>query len=462
MNILILNGSPKGDNSVTLQYVNYLAKKNPQHTFTALHVAQRIRRIEHDAATFEEVIAQVGQADAVIWSFPLYYMLVHAHYKRFIELIFERGVQAVFAGKYAAAISTSIHFFDHTAHNYIHAICDDLQMRFVESFSADMTDIFRVECQKQLVDFGKRFLAAVETGAPTYRQYAPILSHPFDYQPGAVESTFDLRGKKLSIVYDGEVGQETVRRMVERMRAALSGDVQVVNLREVDIKSSCLGCIHCGIDNECAFEGKDGYIEFYRSTIMNADLLIYVGAIHDRYLSARWKTFFDRSFFNTHTPVLRGKHMAFVLSGPLSQQENLREVLQGYTEVQGTQLTGVLSDEVDTSATLDALLDRLLGQMITAALENSTVPATFLGVGGLKVFRDDVWGRLRAVFQADHRAYQRLGIYQTFPQRDWRTGLLNTFGAPLLRIPRFKRWFQKNMIQNMVMPAKQLVNKMRV
>jgi hypothetical protein len=247
--------------------------------------------------------------------------------------------------------------------------------------------------------------------------------------------------------------------MVERLRAAFTCAVQVVNLREVDIKSSCLGCIHCGLDNECAFEGKDGYIEFYRSTVMTADILIYVGAIHDRYLSARWKAFFDRSFFNTHTPVLRGKHMAFVLAGPMSRLDNLREVLQSYAEVQGAQLTGILSDEVEDSPALDALLDRLVGQIVTAAQENTTVPVTFLGVGGLKVFRDDMWGRLRAVFQADHRAYKRLGVYNTFPQRDWRTGLLNTFGAPLLNIPRIKRWFQKNMIKNMVMPAKQVVDK---
>ena len=70
---------------------------------------------------------------------------MHAHYKRFIELVFERGAQAAFAGKYAASLSTSIHFFDHTAHNYIHAICDDLGMRFVESFSPDMTDLLNEE-----------------------------------------------------------------------------------------------------------------------------------------------------------------------------------------------------------------------------------------------------------------------------------------------------------------------------
>ena len=42
----------------------------------------------------------------------------HSNYKRFIELIFERHQEQVFAGKYTASLSTSIHFYDHTTHNY--------------------------------------------------------------------------------------------------------------------------------------------------------------------------------------------------------------------------------------------------------------------------------------------------------------------------------------------------------
>ena len=45
-----------------------------------------------------------------------------------------------------------------------------------------------------------------------------------------------------------------------------------------------------------------GYIEFYNAKVRQADILVFAGAIRDRYLSSTWKTFFDRSFFNTHTP----------------------------------------------------------------------------------------------------------------------------------------------------------------
>ena len=43
MHILVLNGSPKGKDSVTLQTVNYLQILNPGHSFEILHVGQRIK-----------------------------------------------------------------------------------------------------------------------------------------------------------------------------------------------------------------------------------------------------------------------------------------------------------------------------------------------------------------------------------------------------------------------------------
>ena len=46
MNILILNGSPKGDYSITLQTVNYLADLHPEHTFSTLHVGKYIKKYE--------------------------------------------------------------------------------------------------------------------------------------------------------------------------------------------------------------------------------------------------------------------------------------------------------------------------------------------------------------------------------------------------------------------------------
>jgi NAD(P)H-dependent FMN reductase len=137
MRFAVLNGSPKGDVSVTMQYVRFIQKKYPSHEFMIQNISQRISKLEEDEVAFQEVIRSIGSADGVLWAFPLYYFLVPSQYKRFIELIWERGTTGAFKGKYAAALSTSIHFFDHIAHSYMNAICDDLSMQFFGGFSEE-------------------------------------------------------------------------------------------------------------------------------------------------------------------------------------------------------------------------------------------------------------------------------------------------------------------------------------
>ena len=54
MKIVVLNGSPKGDISVTMQYVHFLQKEFPQHDLKILNIAQRLQAIEKREETFRE------------------------------------------------------------------------------------------------------------------------------------------------------------------------------------------------------------------------------------------------------------------------------------------------------------------------------------------------------------------------------------------------------------------------
>ena len=173
MKIAVLNGSPKGEISVTVQYVKFIQKKFPEHEFKIINIAHDILKLEKDNKAFLQIIETVKGSDGVIWAFPLYFFLVASQYKRFIEMIGERGVTGAFEGKYACALSTSIHFFDHAAHSYIHGICDDLGMKFVESFSADMDDIFVDDKRRILTKWAGDFLKAIQNQAPTNISYRP-------------------------------------------------------------------------------------------------------------------------------------------------------------------------------------------------------------------------------------------------------------------------------------------------
>lgn len=456
MKIIVLNGSPKGETSVTMQYVKYMQKVFPAHEFEIVSVAQQIKHLENDEARFQQVIERVRAADGVLWAFPLYILLVHAGYKRFIELIWERGVEDAFRGKATATLSTSIHFFDNTAHDYMRAICDDLRMRYVGAFSPEMGDLLEKEGPAKTATFAGDFLDAIEQNLPMPRAYAPLVRRTFEYIPGPMAQHTASGGKRILIVTDVRPEQINLQRMIDHLRAAWSGEVETINLRDLDIKGSCLGCLQCGYDNVCAYTGKDDFIEFYKTHVERADILVYAGAMADRFLSSTWKTYFDRSFFNTHTPTLIGKQFLFLISGPLGQATTLRQVLEAWTQIQRSNVVGFVGDDEGDSAHMDALIESMAARAVRFAQQGYIAPQNFLGVGGMKIFRDDVWGRLRIVFQADHRAYKRLGIYD-FPQRSLSLRLMNAVISLLFRLPKIRTEFTRRIRSEMVKPYQRVL-----
>ena len=457
MNITVLSGSPKGEQSVTLQYTLFLQKKFPQHAFRFRHVAQQINALERDPAAFQAALDDVKSADAVMWAFPLYYMLVHGSYKRFIELIWERQAQSVFAGKYATAISTSVHFYDHTAHNYMQAICDDLDMRYLAGYSAKMNDL-TIEAERQnFLRFAEQTFAAITAKQPTVKAYAPISPPTAAYRSATEVRPAQAGNRRIVIVTDRCDEQTNLGQMVSRMKAAFGGKADIVDLSALDMKGGCLGCIRCGYDNTCVWDGKDGHRECYVSRVQPADVLIFAGTMRDRYLSARWKTFFDRTFFRGHTPSLMGKQIGCLISGALRQNQNLREILQAHAELEQCNLTGIVSDESGDAAEIDAQIDRLAAQAIWCAERGYRAPQTFLGLGGHLIFRDMIWGFGRFFFQADHRFYKAHRLYD-FPQKDLKARLLHVLGFVVMKIPALRRrFYTKEMIPGMVRGLQKVV-----
>lgn len=434
MKIVVLGGSPKGEHGLTHLYARFIGSRFPRHDWTLLELSPICAELEADTDTLMEIIGAVRAADVILWSFPVYYYLVPAPYKRFIELIYEQGADEAFKGKYAAVLTTSIHFFDHTAHSYLHAVCDDLGMRYAGFHSASMDDILREQERDRLQQFAEQFLSAAERGIPVTRTFPPLAVTAFNYRPGHAGRRIDTKGKKVIVVTDGEKSESNLAGMIRRFGDSCDGAIEVINLRSVDIAGGCTGCVQCGYDNVCIY--RDGYREMF-SRVQSADIIIFAGAIRDRYLSSRWKLFFDRSFFNNHVPALAGKQLGFIISGPLGQLPNLSQILQAYTEIQQANLAGFVTDEFGDSAEIDELLQTLAAETIRLSETGFVRSPTYLSIGGKKLFRDVVWGRFRHIFPADHRFYKRHGIYD-FPQYDYGIKLMNGILYPFTRTRKMR------------------------
>ncbi len=453
MKIAVLAGSPKGELSVTLQYAAFIRKKFPEHEFRIVQVGNRIRQLETDSAAFQAVLDEIRPADAVLWCFPVYVFLVPSQLKRFIELIFEREAAGAFAGKYAAALTTSVHFYDHSAQNYIRAVSEDLGMLTVPGFSAHMEDLLRPAGREALLAFARNFTRAIAARNPVARAFNPVDHSVPEYRPPALPDVPKTGTRRIVLLTDAGGDDVNLRRLTDVFAQVLPNPVEVVNLKALDLKGGCLGCCRCGESNVCVY--RDALAPLFRDKLLPADAIIYAGTIRDRYLSARWKMFFDRMFFNGHAPVLMGKQLALIVSGPLRQLPNLRQILEGAAEMGRLHLAEIITDEDADPARTTALLRDLAQRLLRNIEEHARVQPTFLGVGGHKIFRDLIY-ELRFVFRADYHFYRQHGMFD-YPQQNIRQRLQTSFLSLLTAIPALRPAFYRMATARMLEPYRKIV-----
>lgn len=398
MKICVINGSPRGKNSVTLQTLLYLEKRFPAHEFDFLNVGAGIQSFERDMSGAVEAIRS---AELLLFSYPVYTFLVPSQLHRFIELMKHSG--ADFKDIYVSQISTSMHFYDITAQRFIEENCHDMGMRVIHGLSAGMEDLLNVQGQKDAEEFFRYVIYCVENdiyeSAPTVQpkspgEYAQTLS------PGIKQEGFDT-----VIVGDLREGDESLRAMIKDFTALYPYKTRFVNIGDFEFKGGCLGCFGCTATGKCVY--KDGFDSMLRNSIQNADATIYAFTIRDHSMGSRFKMFDDRQFCNGHRTVTEGRSVAYIINGDYEHEENLKTLLEARAQVGHNFFAGAGYDIPSMENT---------ARRLAYALEHKYVqPRNFYGVGGMKIFRDLIW-MMRGLMKADHQFYKARGLYD-FPQK---------------------------------------------
>jgi len=439
MKIAICNGSPKGNDSITLQYALFIMKTIPGAEYEVYNIAAEISRLERDPEYFSQVMSSLSDADVILWSFGLWVLSVPAQLMRFFELIEERCCTEMFAQRYAAILSTSIHYFDHTAHEYMRAVCEDMGMRIVDHISLHMKDISDPEKRAMLHTFGENIQHGIESGICLPGEFPHLPHSNFTYTPSEPVHKIGTEGKKILILADRRNAGSNLEGMVSRFQACFVDEPELLYLEDIDIKGGCRGCMACGYDYTCVY--RDGFTEFYNSKVREADIIVHAGEMKGRYLSSLWKTFFDRAFFWNHTPSLQGKQLGYIISGPVSHNRTLVQVLEAHASArQHANHAGIISDETGDSHRIDGDINSFAYRLVHYAHKSYVRPGDFLGAGGWKIFRDEIYSGIRMVWQADHRYYKKHGYYD-FPNRNILMNLALGLLGLMLKVPRFRKRF---------------------
>ena len=423
MNILILNGSPKGENSITLQTCLYIQKHYPEHQYQILHVGRNIRQFEKDFTPAVEVITT---ADLLLFCYPVYTFLVPSQLHRFLELMKEHQTELALEGKWASQITTSKHFYDVTAHRFIEGNAKDLGLRILPGFSADMEDLL------------------TEKGRGEALQFFDYLM--FQISPKPIG---DISARLVAVVADLAPGDRELERMVESFRAQLPCRTKLINVRDYPFKGGCVSCFNCSADGKCIY--ADGFDSFLRGEIQTCDAIVYAFTIRDHSMGSRFKMYDDRQFCNGHRTVTMGSPTAYIVNGAYAQEPNLQMVIEARANVGGNYLCGVaVSDGVEDPVhrTMDV---GSLAQLLAYALEKKyRQPSNFYGVGGMRIFRDLIY-QMRGMMRADHKFFKAHGQYD-FPQKKWKQSLMMYLVGWMMHSRKLKSRMGDKMTEGMMKP----------
>lgn len=442
MKILVLNGSPKGDYSITLQTSLYLSKLYPQHEFSFLNVGQRIKALEKDFSEAEEMI---GNADLLIFSYPVYTFLAPYQLHKFIELLKEKNINL--NNKFATQISTSKHFYDVTAHRYIQDNCQEMGMRFIKGLSADMEDLPLAKGQRDAKAFFEFLIWSIENNV-----YEPDLNSFTTPKHIAVDIPLEDNKEKTGdvvIIADYKKDDFQLQNMISRFQKVCRRKTRVVNIREYQFKGGCLGCLNCATSGECIY--KDGFAEYLRKELNSAEARIFAFSIKDHSFGTQFKLYDDRSFCNGHRSVTMGMPVGYLISGNYSEENNVQTVVEARASVGENFLCGVATDEFNPNEEIDKL-----ARTLEYALENKhTQPQSFYGVGGMKIFRDLIW-IMQGFMKEDHKFYKAHNQYD-FPQKKKGMMLLMYLLGGALSSPKIKSKMGNKMNEGMLMPYKKVL-----
>lgn len=441
MNVLVLNGSPKGKYSITIHTSLFIEKNFTEDTFEVLHVGQQIKQFEKDMST---AITAIEKADIVVFCYPVYTFLVPYQLHRFIELLKEQNIDL--SNKFATQISTSKHFYDVTAHRFIRENSLDLGFKYLEGFSADMDDLLDEKGQKQALDFWKMIHFSVDHNVFEQKN-ATKIKYPL-YNRVFLTEVEKSQDYDTVIVTNSE-NDESLDNLIADFQSIYPYKSRIINIADYKFSGGCLGCFRCASTGDCIY--KDNFQYLLRDDIQKANAIVYAFTIKDHSMGASFKIYDDRQFCNGHRQMNIGTPIAYLVNGDLASETNLQNVIQGRAEVGHNFLAGVA-----TSENAQTTLPMITKKLEYALKEKILPPQNFFGVGGMKIFRDLIY-TMRGLMKEDHKYYKKLGIYKDYPQNNKLTLIKMVMLGSLISNPKIQAKMGNKMSEGMVAPYKKIV-----
>ncbi len=416
----------------SLEYIREFDKSD--NNYEIHHVSKKIMMLEKDEARFQEVFDSMVRADMIYWVYPVYSSFVPYQLLRFIEMVYQHPELDKLKGKYSSQIVTSMNFYDYIPNIYMRQVCEDWGMNVIPGHFANMTDMVFKHGQNSLDVFAKEIQYHVESNFKSVRDYAPTVYESKTYIPEEITACDHNSNYKISLITNNLDPESNLGKMIDVFIKMTPNPVTVLNLHELDIKTGCLGCLHCTMQEGCSI--KDDHRKIFDEHIWGSDCVIYAVEIENHAPKSIWKKFEDRHFSNGHRVSVDVKPVGFLFSGPISQESNLREMYEARGDVGHSFQLDSVSDEGDSELITESI--KTLSKKMMWALENkASRPQTFWGIAGIKIFRDMIY-TMKGLMRDDHKYYKKNKLYD-FPQNKKGMIIFSYILGSFMSIKRIKK-----------------------
>ncbi len=153
--------------------------------------------------------------------------------------------------------------------------------------------------------------------------------------------------------------------------------------------------------------------------------------------------------------------MGFLISGPLNQIPNLRQLISAQAECGQANLVDVITDECENSTQIDTSIQTLAASLIRLSNMDYVAPPTFLEVGGFKVFRDLIYGIGRIPFPSDYKFFKDNDMFD-FPAKDRKLMALGKVTSVLFKSKKMRDKFRKKIGEVMIYQPERMLRKLDV
>ncbi len=428
MKICVLNGSPRGVDSITLKYVEFLEASSDKDIFTYHHVAKNYKAYEISDDELLILIDDIIKSDLVICAFPVYNFLAPYQLMRFFEVLRDHRIGPRIANIHFTWITSSNKIGDSFAHKYMRQLATEMGMRVLDGYSVSSKDMYEAENRKSLLDFwGLVHSMADNNIGGSYPIKVPYRM-PYTYFPDfKLIDTPKSDSFDTVIITDVTDENAGLRNLINSFKAFYPNRTREININRFTFENGCIGCMNCIKGDDCPIE--DGFIDFYNNEIEKADAIVFAASMKNAYIMPLWKCYEDR-LFTKGLENLPNKAFAYIISHCNSSTDNIRDVFSAKHDLFGNYNVGFVTDDSKDASIIGDML-QLLAKELDYVLQNRLEPSEkFFGKGLTALIRDYIYAN-RSYLKHQHKFAKQHGLYEDLPSRQtsqaqsWRHGLMN-------------------------------------